>query len=83
MARTPKIVSVYDKLNKIEQDIVETENRLKKLISERAELLKEKDELEMKKLWAYLKEQNLSFEEVQNLISNNKQIDSPEEWFMI
>lgn len=79
MARTPKIVSVYDKLNKIEQDIVETENRLKKLILERDELLKEKDELEMKKLWAYLKEQNLSFEEVQNLISNNKQIDSPEE----
>ena len=79
MARTPKIVSVYDKLNKIEQDIVETENRLKKLISERDELLKEKDELEMKKLWAYIKEQNLSFEEVQNLISNNKQIDSPEE----
>lgn len=79
MARTPKIVSVYDKLNKIEQDIVETENRLKKLISERDELLKEKDELEMKKLWAYLKEQNLSFEEVQNLISNNKQNDSPEE----
>lgn len=79
MARTPKIVSVYDKLNKIEQDIAETEDRLKKLISERDELLKEKDDLEMKKLWAYLKEQNLSFEEVQNLISNNKQSDSPEE----
>ena len=79
MARTPKIVSVYDKLNKIEQDIAETEDSLKKLISERDELLKEKDDIEMKKLWAYLKEQNLSFEEVQNLISNNKQSDSPEE----
>lgn len=79
MARTPKIVSIYDKLNKIEQDIIEAENRLKKLNLEREELIKEKEDFEMKKLWMYIKEQNLSFEDVEKLILTNTQNDNTEE----
>lgn len=46
MARTPKNSSIYDKLNKNEQDITSSENLLKRLKSEREELLKEKDDFE-------------------------------------
>ena len=68
MARTPKNTSIYDKLNKNEQDIIETEKLLKSLKSEREELLKEKDDFEMRKIWTEIKQQNLSIEEVQKLI---------------
>lgn len=71
MARTPKIMSIYDKLDKNEQDIVSTENKLKQLKSEREELLKEKDDFEMRTLWAEIKKQNLSMEDIQSLISKN------------
>ena len=46
MARTSKNMSIYDKLNKNEQDITSSENLLKRLKSEREQLLKEKDDFE-------------------------------------
>ena len=72
MARTPKNTSIYDKLNKNEQDIIEAENNLKKLKLDREELLQEKDDFEMRKIWAEIKQQNLSIEEVQKLISKSQ-----------
>ena len=69
MARTPKTTSIYDKLNKNEQDIINAENLLKTLKSERETLLAEKDDFEMRKIWAEIKEQKLSIEDVQKLIA--------------
>lgn len=69
MARTPKNTSIYDKLNKNEQDITSAENLLKRLKSEREELLKEKDDFEMRKMFEYVKENNMSFDEVMKALS--------------
>lgn len=70
MARTPKNTSIYDRLAKNEQDIIETENKLKQLKSEREELLKEKDDFEMRKMWADIKLNDL-YDEVQKIISKH------------
>lgn len=69
MARTPKNNSIYDKLNKNEKDITSTENLLKRLKSEREELLKEKDDFEMRKIFNYVKENNMSFDEAMKALS--------------
>ena len=71
MARTSKNVSIYDKLNKNEQDIISAENSLKQLKSEREILLKEKDDYEMRRMWEFVKEQNLSLDEAKKLISKD------------
>ncbi len=67
--RSPKTPSIYDKLSKNELDIVSTENRLKSLKSEREQLLQEKDDYEMRTVWATIKEQGFTLEEIQKLIS--------------
>lgn len=70
MARTSKNMSIYDKLSKNEQDIIEVENLLKKLKSDREQLLKEKDDYEMRRMWEFVKEQNLSLDEAKKLITS-------------
>ena len=69
MARTSKNASIYDKLNKNEQDIISAENLLKQLKSERDTLLQEKDDYEMRRMWDFVKEQNLSLDEAKKLIT--------------
>lgn len=69
MARTSKNMSIYDKLNKNEQDIASAENLLKQLKSERETLLQEKDDYEMRRMWEFVKEQNLSLDEAKKLIT--------------
>lgn len=69
MARTSKNVSIYDRLNKNEQDIASAENLLKQLKSERETLLQEKDDYEMRRMWEFVKEQNLSLDEAKKLIT--------------
>lgn len=69
MARTSKNASIYDKLNKNEQDIISAENLLKQLKSERDTLLQEKDDYEMRRMWEFVKEQNLSLDEAKKLIT--------------
>ena len=69
MARTSKNMSIYDKLNKNEQDIISAENLLKQLKSEREILLQEKDDYEMRRMWEFVKEQNLSLDEAKKLIT--------------
>lgn len=71
MARTSKNVSIYDKLDKNEQDIVSAETLLKQLKSEREILLKEKDDYEMRRMWEFVKKQNLSLDEAKKLISKD------------
>ena len=70
MARTSKNMSIYDKLNKNEQDIKSAENLLKTLKSERETLLQEKDDYEMRRMWEFVKEQNLSLDEAKKLITS-------------
>lgn len=69
MARTSKNMSIYDRLNKNEQDIISAENLLKQLKSERETLLQEKDDYEMRRMWEFVKEQNLSLDEAKKLIT--------------
>ena len=69
MARTSKNMSIYDKLNKNEQDIISAENLLKQLKSERETLLQEKDDYEMRRMWEFVKEQNLSLDDAKKLIT--------------
>ena len=69
MARTSKNASIYDKLNKNKQDIISAENLLKQLKSERETLLQEKDDYEMRRMWEFVKEQNLSLDEAKKLIT--------------
>ena len=69
MARTSKNMSIYDKLNKNEQDIISAENLLKQLKSERETLLQEKDDYEMRRMWEFVKEQNLSLDEAKKLMT--------------
>lgn len=68
MARRPKTTSIYDKLAKNEQDIIETEKVIKRLKLERKELLVEKDDYEMRKIWSKIKEQNLNYNDVEKMI---------------
>ena len=69
MARTSKNMSIYDRLNKNEQDIASAENLLKQLKSERETLLQEKDDYEMRRMWEFVKGQNLSLDEAKKLIT--------------
>ena len=68
MARTAKNVSIYDRLNKNEQDIINAENLLKTLKSERDTLLQEKDDYEMRKIWAKIKEQELTYDQAEKIL---------------
>lgn len=70
MARRPKTTSIYDRLAENEQNIISTENTLKKLKLEREELLKEKDDYEMRQAWSKIKEQGLSLQEVEKLLTS-------------
>lgn len=76
MARTPKNTSIYDKLNKNEQDIISAENLLKQLKLEREILLQEKDNYEMKQMWEFVKEHNLSLDEAKKLIITDTSTDA-------
>lgn len=68
MARTAKNVSIYDRLNKNEQDIINAENLLKTLKSEREALLAEKDDYEMRKIWAKIKKQELTYDQAEKIL---------------
>lgn len=68
MARTAKNTSIYEKLNKNEQDIINAENLLKTLKSEREILLQEKDDYEMRKIWAKIKEQELTYDQAEKIL---------------
>ena len=71
MARTSKNTSIYDKLMKNEEDIKSAENLLKQLKSERETLLQEKDDYEMRRMWEFVKNNNLSLEEAKMLIAKD------------
>lgn len=71
MARTSKNTSIYDKLMKNEEDIKSAENFLKQLKSERETLLQEKDDYEMRRMWEFVKNNNLSLEEAKMLIAKD------------
>ena len=68
MARRPKTTSIYDRLAENEQNIISTENLLNQLKSEREELLREKDDYEMRQAWRKIKEQGLTLQEVEKLL---------------
>ena len=67
MARKPK--DVYSRITEKKSQIKETASRLDKLNSELKALEKERDDLEMRQMFEAAKEQNLSVQEVINLMS--------------
>lgn len=70
MARTPK-KSVYERINEAEQAIKTKEEELVNLKKTLKELYAERDNLEMEQLFNRMREQNLSFEEAMERLSNN------------
>lgn len=70
MARRPKEISVYDKIREVESKIASEEEFLKDLYNQLEELKKEKETYEMNQVWSLMKENNLTLEDVQAMITN-------------
>lgn len=68
MARPVK-KTVYERINDKKDEILKTEQTLKRLQSELTELNNEKDRLEMQLLLAKMKENNLAIEEALKLLN--------------
>lgn len=74
MARTPKL-SVYERIENIQEEIKKTEMRLTGLKNQLKEYEVERDELEMKQLFSKMKEQGLSIEQAIESLTTNKNND--------
>ena len=71
MAR--KMKSVYERIEETLADIAYTEQQLGELRTQLQNLYDEKDELEMRQIWASIKNNGLTIEDVQSLISQQNQ----------
>lgn len=78
MARKPKTLTVYERIEKAESEITSVERNLAYLKSQLEILYAEKDEIEMKEMWRIIKEKGMSMTDVQELIEkiNHKNIQS-------
>lgn len=74
MARKSKQQSVYERITETEEKIASLEQELAQSKTHLAELLQEKDELEMRETWTLIKEKGLDFEEIQKLILKQKTV---------
>lgn len=72
MARKSK--SVYEKIEEIRLEITSTEQTLIDLKSKLEQLLAEKDDLEMRQIWANIKSNGLTFIEAQGLINKQSKV---------
>lgn len=72
MARKPRIVSVYERINDKQSEIKDCENTLKKLNEELQILFDERDNLEMKQLFDQMKTNGLDITKAMKLLQVNK-----------
>ena len=74
MARKPRL-SVYERIVEKENEIKLAEETLAKLNEELQDLFKERDKLEMEKLFAMMKENGLTIDKALDLLQvNNKSL---------
>lgn len=69
MARKTKL-SIYEQIEAKQQAIKKTEELLQKLNTELESLYAQRDELEMKQLFAKMREKNLSIDKATELLEN-------------
>lgn len=70
MARKPKLISVYERIEETKSEITSTEQHLSQLKSQLETLLVEKEELEMRQAWEIIKKNGMTLEEIQKNIVN-------------
>ena len=66
MARKSK--SVYERIEEIKSEIASTEQQLVELKSQLQNLYEEKDDLEMRQMWAAIKQNGLGIEDIQKFL---------------
>ena len=66
MARKSK--SVYERIEEIKSEIASTEQQLVELKSQLNILYEEKDDLEMRQMWAAIKQNGLGIEDIQKFL---------------
>lgn len=71
MARKPKAISVYERIEKVQSDILFTEQHLAELKLELEELFAEKDDLEMRDTWSKIKSSGLTLEDIQKILEKS------------
>ena len=64
MARKTKLASIEDRILQKQEEINDTKKKLTELEQELKELLEQKDELDMRELFSYTKENNISLEQI-------------------
>lgn len=67
MARKPKS-SVYERIEKVKSEILETKEHLTQLEEQLEELKKERDVLEMEQIWTLIQDKGLTIDEVRDLL---------------
>lgn len=72
MARVKKQKSVYERIAETEQEIESTTKKLAELSVTLDELLKEKDDLEMRQTWSAIKQNGLTMDDIQSLLEKSK-----------
>lgn len=66
MARAKK--TVYERIIETQSEINQLEENLKELKSKLVSLNKEKDDLEMRQIFAFIKEQNITYDQAMKLL---------------
>lgn len=72
MARKPRLVSLNDQLDKITNEIENMENSIKELKITKKELENQIKQIRLFELDNLISENGLTFDEVKELLSNNK-----------
>lgn len=72
MARKPKLISVYERIEETKSEITSTEQHLSQLKSQLETLLVEKEELEMRQAWEIIKKNGMTLEEIQKILLTKK-----------
>lgn len=72
MARKPKLISVYERIEETKSEITSTEQHLSQLKSQLETFLVEKEELEMRQAWEIIKKNGMTLEEIQKILLTKK-----------
>lgn len=70
MARKPRTVSVYNRIENVKTEIAETEQHLDQLRYQLEELYAEKDDLEMRETWSKIKNSGLTLDDIKQMLES-------------
>lgn len=70
MARKPKSISVYERIENVKTEIAATEQHLDQLRYQLEELYAEKDDLEMRETWSKIKNSGLTLDDIKQMLES-------------